>query len=174
MREFMLLFFVVLGLWTGFALLERESQPPWAGLTSALIVDRAVALQIVDGDTLRVIWPDGRALPERVALYLADAPEGAACFAAEAAAFAEDALFGQPLWIAHQGRVVETEGGGALLGWVFTDRKRLDLWQARLLGEGMARLRRDGSDTDRLQTVLEPIALQARETGRGLWAACAD
>ncbi len=174
MREFMLLFFVVLGLWAGFVLLERESQAPWPGLTSDLTVNRAVALRIVDGDTLRVIWPDGPALPERVELYLADAPEGDGCFADEATAFAEDALFGQTLWIAHQGRVVEGEGGRALLGWVFTDPKRLELWQVRLLGAGMARMRATHPEVKPFERELGAVAVQARESGRGLWGACAD
>jgi micrococcal nuclease len=132
---------------------------------------RAQVLRVVDGDTIRVRL-DGRT--ERVRYIGVDTPEsvkpGTAvqCFAKRAAAANAALVTGRSVRLV--GDVEQRDRYGRLLAYVYREPDGAFV-NARLVRDGYARTLTIAPNVAHARQ-LSQLARAARESGRGLWAAC--
>jgi micrococcal nuclease len=132
---------------------------------------RAQVLRVVDGDTIRVRL-DGRT--ERLRYIGVDTPEsvkpGAAvqCFAKRAAAANAALVAGRSVRLV--GDVEQRDRYGRLLAYVYREPDGAFV-NARLVRDGYARTLTIAPNVAHARQ-LSQLARAARESGRGLWAAC--
>jgi micrococcal nuclease len=143
----------------------RRDQP------RATTFGRAEVVRVVDGDTIRVRL-DGRT--ERVRYIGVDTPEsvkpGTAvqCFAKRAAAANAALVAGRSVRLV--GDVEQRDRYGRLLAYVYREPDGAFV-NARLVRDGYARTLTIAPNVAHARQ-LSQLARAARESGRGLWAAC--
>jgi micrococcal nuclease len=142
------------------------------------IVSDVPVLRVVDGDTLHVLI-DGR--DTTVRLLGINTPETVKpnspveCFGPEASAYAKQALEVRRVTLEFddsQGRL-DRYGRTLAYVWIPVETGGLDLVNLDLVAQGFAYQRQYGSDPVAWQPELVAAQNQARESGTGLWGACA-
>lgn len=140
------------------------TKPPGAPPTDGTL---CTVSNVVDGDTIDVA---GCADEGRVRLILVDTPEvfgGEECGGAEASTYTRQALESRAVLLERD--VSQTDAFGRYLRYVWIDG---ELFNERIVRDGMAQLATYPPDVkyvDRIRGAQQ----EAREHGRGLWAACA-
>jgi micrococcal nuclease len=144
--------------------------------TAPADLTRATVARVVDGDTVRVLLPDGTEEPVR--LIGVDTPESTTRhepYGAEASAFAKRQLpKGRVVWLEFDVRLRDKYG--RLLAYVWlepptarsTAEVRDRMFNARLLLEGYASLMTI-PPTVRYVDAFTPMQAEARDASRGLW-----
>lgn len=156
---------------------ERESG---AGAADHAAWTRAVVLDVIDGDTLRVRRTGGAPLPsDRVRLIGVDTPEihpRVEPYGRAAARFTRERLLGRQVWLERD--VSETDRYGRALRYVWlvpppeeptVGDLRRHLFNAVLLLEGYGRVATYPPDVRHAERFLE-FQREARKAGRGLWS----
>jgi micrococcal nuclease len=140
------------------------------GALHAAANPQARVVEVIDGDTVVVVLPDGRR--DTVRILGVDTPEthhptkGLQCFGREAAAFTRRRLLGR---VVRLERDVEFRDlYGRRLAYVIVDGQRFD---DVLLRKGYARLLVIRPNVAHARALLA-AELDARHNHRGLWAAC--
>ena len=125
-------------------------------------------IEVVDGDTLDVRFPDGRT--DRVRLLGINAPEDGECFSTEATAALERLVAGQPATLVPDRS--DRDRFGRLLRYVEVDGEDAG---ARLVADGFALVRVSSPDEAR-EPELRDREEEARSSRRGLWSpsACGE
>jgi len=150
------------------------ARSPQGDVIPDLVVDR-----IVDGDTVKVTI-EGEQVSVR--LIGIDTPEtvkpntDVECFGPEASAFADRQLTGQPVILEldeSQGRFDRYDRLLAYV-WRVTPDGDLVLFNEETVAGGFARERQYGDEPYSWRSTLMQAEEDAREAGRGLWAACSS
>ena len=133
---------------------------------SMFFSEPAEVVEIVDGDTFDVRWPDGTV--ERVRPAGMDTPETPGeCFASEATDYTESLLLGQTVWL-DQAPDGPRDRFGRLLARVHLDSSEMSSFNKLMVSQGFA----VAAEEFPVGAELQPLEDEAREASRGLWEAC--
>lgn len=140
----------------------------WA-LTTAGDMAVGKVVRIIDGDTFVVVYLSGGAgLSTHIRTYLASTPERSEPGGSEAEYYAWKILFGQIVWLEHQGSLTY----GRLLAFVYLDAAKLSLFQAIMIAQGYAKVDIRHPEEERFREQMERLQVEAQALRLGRWATC--
>jgi len=170
MREIGITFLVLLAAFASFILFLRDESS--IAQDASFTVREAVVVDVVDGDTYKVVFKDELDSTVLIKAYLIDAPESGQCFSAESKQYAEDTLFGQNVYVAHRKQRWSGYVEQPLLAFVFLDRELRHLWQAEAIEDGYATALIQQPQEDRYKNVIIRLERNAQLSNAGLWGVC--
>lgn len=129
--------------------------------------------EVIDGDTIRVLFPDGQ--QDKVRYIGIDTPETVhphkpvECYGLEASAYNQALVEGKTVWLRYG--VQKRDKYNRLLAYVYLDPMRSTMVNFILIAQGYAKKMEVRSNT-RYSRIFSSLEREAMRAGRGLWKEC--